>query len=365
MSAKIKNAKQKPQIFYGLHMSEGLAEYRSPGTEPYRILIGADTIKNMNPTFAGCPVFVNHVDEVNLENIEKEADGWVIESFFNKADGKHWVKFVVVTDDAHLAIQKGYRLSNCYIPTAKTSGGLHHGVDYTEEITNGEFEHLAIVKNPRYDESVIMTPAEFKEYNGKKEQELYRLANSQEKETMLDFFKREKLANANDLAKSSVTLPKSKKEGTVESLLNEMDEMVVKSSASDQMANGDHYVNLGDEKMTVNDLIEKYKGLCGSRQNAEEDEAKKKKEAEEKKANEDKAAAEKKASDEKKANALAADEKKKADEAAAKAKEEGDKHFNALKNAGNNPASPDDTGNVETIRDMVARGKERYGSKTA
>lgn len=346
-------------------MSEGLAEYRSPGREPYRILIGADTIKNMNPTFAGCPVFVNHVDEVNLENIEKEADGWVIESFFNKADGKHWVKFVVVTDEAHEAIRKGYRLSNCYIPTAKTSGGLHHGVEYTEEITNGEFEHLAIVKSPRYDESVIMTPAEFKEYNGKKEQELFRLANEQENEPMLGLFKKEKLTNAKELSEALVVLPKSKREASVETLLNEMDEILVKSSMPEQMANGSHYVNVGDSKMTVNELIEKYQTMCNTKQNADDEEKKKKEEAE-KKANADKEAAEKKEAEEKKQNELKAEEARKAKEAAdKKAKEEGDKHFDALKNAHNNPSSEDDVGHVETVRDMVARGKARYGSKGA
>ena len=61
---KVKNAKSLPEIYYGLHMVEGTAEYSEAGKEPYRIYIGETTIKNMNPTFQGKPVYVDHVDEV-------------------------------------------------------------------------------------------------------------------------------------------------------------------------------------------------------------------------------------------------------------------------------------------------------------
>src|SRR4051812_29447530 len=105
----IKNAKTLPQVFYGLHMVPGVAEYNDPEREPYRILIGETTIKNMDPTFQGKPVYVDHVEEVNLENLQQEADGYVLESFYNKLDGKHWVKFIVVSDRGKEAIQKGWK----------------------------------------------------------------------------------------------------------------------------------------------------------------------------------------------------------------------------------------------------------------
>src|SRR5689334_328672 len=100
---KIENAKTLPKIYYGLHFLPGTAEYREPAKEPYRIFIGEEAIKNMNASFAGRPVYVHHVDEVNLDKIQ-EADGYVVESFYNKNDGKTWAKFIVVSDRAHEAI---------------------------------------------------------------------------------------------------------------------------------------------------------------------------------------------------------------------------------------------------------------------
>lgn len=194
----INNSKTLPKVYYGLHMAPGVAEYKEPDSKPYRILIGEETIKNMDSTFQGRPVYVQHVDEVNLDKIQIEADGYVVESFFNSIDGKHWVKFIVVSDKGHEAIRNGWRLSNSYIPKRFSGGGLWHGVEYSKEIIDGEYDHLAIVQNPRYDESVILTPEQFKNYNGEKEIELKKIANAKNKETnkmKLNLFKKQKIEN--------------------------------------------------------------------------------------------------------------------------------------------------------------------------
>ena len=111
MDKKIKNASQLPKRFFGMHFSEGCAEYRESPTKSYKIFIDEKTIRNMNPTFEGRPVYVDHVDDVDLKNIQN-ADGYVVKSFYNKADGKHWVEFMAVSDRAHEAIRNGWKLSN-------------------------------------------------------------------------------------------------------------------------------------------------------------------------------------------------------------------------------------------------------------
>ena len=160
----------KGTIFYGMHFCPGVAEYSEPGKETYRIFLNEDTIRSMNPSFAGKPVFVDHVDEVdpNVDKLRSEADGWVIESFYNPADGKTWAKFIVVSDRGFRAIKNGFRLSNAYIPTSYGEAGMWNGVEYQKEILAGEYEHLAIVQNPRYEESVILTPENLKNITGTK-----------------------------------------------------------------------------------------------------------------------------------------------------------------------------------------------------
>lgn len=355
---KVANAKTLPQVYFGLHMVEGVAEYREPGKTPYRVLIRNEAIKDMDPSFQGRPVYVRHVDEVKLDSIQEDADGYVVRSFFNQADGKHWVEFLVVSDQGHEAIQqKKWKLSNCYTLKESVGGGQWNGVDYAKEVRRGEYDHLAIVPNPRYD-SVILTPEQFKQYNSDKQLELSKLSNSKEEnKSMLKFFKKQKVENSTDLEGMAVQLPKSGKEITIEQLVKNADEVEMNADKP-MMANGDHHVMVGEEKMSVNSLIEKHaacmnelaemkKGKEGAVENDADAEAKKKalelaahEDAEMKAKNAEKEALEKKAIEEKKANDLA--------------------NFEKLKNADKNKKQPEVK--IDLMEDQIARGKARYGS---
>jgi hypothetical protein len=348
---KIKNAKTAPRVFYGLHMTAGLAEYRE-SAEPQRIFIGEQTIKNMDSTFPGKPVYVHHVDEVDLANIQNEADGYVVESFFNKSDGKHWCKFIVVSDKGHEAITKGWKLSNAYIIKNVSGGGRWHGLDYDREVTQGEYEHLAIVPNPRYDESIILTPEQFKEYNEKKEVELTRLKNSKENKGMkFNFFKKEKVENTADLETMSVVLPKSGMVVELAKLINDADEAEEKKDEP-VMANGDHMVEIGKEKMSVNDLCAKYENMCKAK-NEEDDKKKENEEDEELKKKENQEEEEKKKENEDEEEGLENEDVEEMDDKKQNA------FFEKLKNA---HLSDDSVKTVETSQDQVARGAKRYGS---
>ncbi len=382
---RIKNSKGK--IYYGLHFYPGVAEYQEPGKDAYRVFLNEDTLRKMDPTFAGRPVFVEHVDDVdeNVDELRKEADGWVVESFFNAADGKHWVKFLVCSERGERAIARGMRLSNCYVPNAFDRGGLWNGVSYAKEVRDGEYEHLAIVPNPRYDESVILTPDEFKTYNDDLSIELKRLANHKKGAGKMAFklFKRAKVENsAIDLEATLVLLPKSNREVSLMQLCNEADE---------KKANGDHMVDVGGTKMTLNELMDKHKAVCDElegmktekanaaaeadkatenaededddkkendddMENAEDDEKAKITEDKEKEVEKEKAKNGDKKAD-KKANAAT---KQAADDLEARrkvaAKEKADRLRNADKRQSEAVAS------VETGEDKVARGKSRYGS---
>lgn len=254
-------------VWYGMHFYAGLAEYQDE-KRPYRVFLNENTIRSMDPSFAGCPVFVNHVDSVNpnLKQMREEADGVVVESFYNKADGKHWVKFITLSDEATEAIKLGYRLSNCYVPATFGAGGVWNGISYDKEITSGAYEHLALVPNPRYDESVIMTPAQFKEYNSAKDFELLRLANTKENigekpVPKFSFFKRSKVENSIDLESMSVELPLSKVEVTLSHLINEADKEEMEKEKP-KIAEDHHLVNVAGETMSVGELVQKHAKMC-------------------------------------------------------------------------------------------------------
>lgn len=259
---KVDNSQGK--IFYGMHFYPGVARYEEPGHEPLTVFINEQTIRQMGPSFAARPIFVKHVEEVSddLDELRGEADGWVVESFFNQADGKNWVKFIVVSDRGLKAINQGYRLSNSYIPQLLDKNGIWNGVPYEKEVIGGEFEHLAIVNNPRYEESVIMTPEEFKAYNDTKTVELKRLSNSNDKKgepkMKLNIFKRTKVENSIDLDGMIVELPKSKKELALTKVVEEYDKIMNMNG----YANGDHMVKVGENEMSVNDLVKAHMAAC-------------------------------------------------------------------------------------------------------
>lgn len=256
----------KGQIYYGMHFYPGVARYEPADKEPFTVYLNENVIREMGPSFAGRPIFVQHVEDVeeNLDELRGEADGWVIESFFNEADGKHWVKFILTSEQGIQAAKEGWKLSNAYIPECLDEPGTWNGVHYDRKVVGGEFEHLAIVQNPRYEESKIMSPEQFKNYNKKNTVELTRLANSKDnkgdrKMPKFNLFKRQKIENAPDLDGVIVELPKSKKEVLVSKAIEEYDKLMNMNG----YANGDHMVKVGDkDEMSVNDLVKKHMEMC-------------------------------------------------------------------------------------------------------
>lgn len=376
----IKNSKGK--IYYGMHFYPGVAEYQEPGKEPYRVYLNEDTIRGMDASFAGRPVFVDHVDEVDedVNELRKDADGWVVESFFNQADGKHWVKFMIVSDQAEKAIQSGMRLSNAYVPHSFGKGGLWNGVSYLKEVTGGEFEHLALVRNPRYDESDIKTPEEFKLYNENLLVELKRVSNSKdlkdqkgENKMKLNIFKRTKVENSKDVdfEELSVKLPKSGKELTLAKLVEDHDTVLNMNG----YANGEHFVKAGEEEMTVNQMMKKYNAAMselaemkaknegdtdeldeeGATENEDGDEGreeeieKKKKEKKTENSSDDESS-----EDDKDENSIEAEKLKNALKLKADKKANFDKVKNARKNVSEEIAV------VETSMDRLALGKQLF-----
>lgn len=371
----------KGNIYYGMHFYPGVAEYQEPEGEAFRVFLNESTIRAMDPSFAGRPLYVEHVDgvEEDVDELRGEVDGWVIESFYNKADGKHWVKFIVVSSRGEEAIKSGMRLSNAYFPKSYGQGGMWNGVSYQKEVTAGEYEHLALVRNPRYDESVVKTPAQFKAYNEEQTAELTRLANSKDKKGdkkmgAFSVFKKSKVENSDDIAGMSVMLPKSKKEITLEALINAADTVEVARSKNELMAETSHQVKMHDGTMcNVGELVAKHKTLNdelsamkkSKAENEEDDEEKAENEEDDEKAENAEDDEEEKAENEEDEDAD--DEKKKADKKKNELKEAADKKAAAKLKADKvrNARASAEQEEAEVLAfsgDQVERGKSLYGS---
>lgn len=342
MPDELKNSRDFPKIFYCRHMFPGICGYDSE-----TIFIDADAMKNMNPSFAGKPVYVGH-QRVDVDKIQEQADGYVTESFYNELDGWSWAKFIAVSDKANDAISQGWAVSNAYVPSEFAAGGQHHAVDFDRKIVNAIYTHLAIVPDPRYEGAKIFTPEDYKAYCASKKQQLDELKNSkgatkmfkrlfknkQEEVTTIDDDTMIELQNGKTVSMKdmvdAVTAADEKK--NAKSKKNEKDEGAKEEEKGDkEKLNADTEVDVGGQKMPLGHLMNKYMNV--QKENAAEEEEKKKKEETEKKN---------------------ADEKKKEEEEKANSKT-----FEEMKNAKNTNSS---FVQVDTSMDQLARGQSRYGS---
>lgn len=276
------NAKEEPKVFYCKHIAPGVCAYADE-----TILIGEEALKEMDKTFAGKPIYVNH-QKVDLENIQQEADGYVAESFYLPEDGCHWAKMIIVSDKGHEAIRKGWKVSNAYVPDEFGIGGEWHNIPYNREVMKAHYTHLALVDNPRYEEAEVMTPEDFKMYKEQKREQLKSLENAKTKgegKTMKwKLFKRTEVTNSDDLSNTMVELSN----GTAISIgemVNSVEKDIQEKKEAKNKCNDllEEAVKVNGEEMKVKDLIKEYESKCNKcnedEEDKEEDEEKKSKKA--------------------------------------------------------------------------------------
>lgn len=128
-------------------------------------LLQKETIDKFINTFVGVPVIIDHKDDIE----SKDWAGEIQKIWFSPEDGWFWCSGIITDEKAIALIENGYNISCQYAITEyadNTEGKLHNGNPYDKEILNGVFEHLAIVKNPRYEGAFIAANAYIAVNNG-------------------------------------------------------------------------------------------------------------------------------------------------------------------------------------------------------
>lgn len=145
--------KGKGRRFESRFLQAGLVKY-SFGV----CLLSKEVIDRFAYKFVGCPVIIDHKD-ITDANAKDERVGVISKVWYNEYDGWFWCEGVVFDDEAISLIKdKGYNVScqyNIDDYTENTANTLHNGNPYDLTILDGTPEHLAIVKNPRYEEALI------------------------------------------------------------------------------------------------------------------------------------------------------------------------------------------------------------------
>lgn len=326
------NASQKPKVYYARHFFPGVAEYKNE-----RIHVDLPAMKRMCKSMEACPIYVGH-QEVDIANIQN-ADGIVSDNYINPHDGWMWSKFVVMSDAAHEAIAKGWKVSNAYEPLECSGAGTQHNVDYNRKILNAKFTHLAIVPNPRYEESQIFTPEEYRKYNDNLKQSELQNSVTKTGKSPMKFFnnKKTEVTAATDITDETVVVLEGGKEMTVGELRNSLeasdkaaadkaaaDKAAVEAAAKPAAEVTNAKIKIGDVEMTVAEAAAKLTAI----ENANKDAAAKK----------------------------ALEVKNAADKAA---EEAGKGNFDEIANAAGKAKVGESTAPIiETNADLIRRGKE-------
>jgi hypothetical protein len=327
-----------PRSFSCRFIEPGLVHYADYGM----VLVQKNVLDKMQNSFVGKPVVnVIHKD-VEPGKFREEADGVVTRVWYNESDGWYWAEFLVWDKATVLnCMSPAYSVSCAYAVTNQDDKpGEYHSIPYQKEVIDGEYNHLAIVSNPRYEGARIV-------YNSK--------GGSMK---IFNFFKKgEAKKQPADVEKAVVDV--DGKQVSVKELFDVFNAREAAGKPTGEVTldnmSDDTIIEIDGKEMPLKNLKDAY------RKNAADEEEKKKKEEADLKNAEDEEKKKKEAENRK--NAEDEEEKKKKDLENAKAAEEaakGTQHFNNLRDAANRRGEPQQPV-LTSRRELAALGKERYG----
>lgn len=155
----------KGRYFMSRFIEPGIAHYEELGD----ILITKETLNKFIQTMVGVPVIIDHED-VTDKNVDKLRVGSVSKVWFNEFDGYFYCEGILTDPEAiDLVKNQGWNVS-CAYSFQSVPRDTHNGKKIDLEFIDGEFLHLAIVKNPRYEGANIVVNSkdnDIKEYKMK------------------------------------------------------------------------------------------------------------------------------------------------------------------------------------------------------
>jgi hypothetical protein len=329
-----------PKRYKALHILPGLVNYTEKDQET-TVRVTKEALDKMNPSFLGKPVFnfihkaIDPETAFNFtdEEREKQAVGVVTDVGYDEQSGYFWVHMMIWDEATQINIdEKGYTVSCAYIPEVGP-GGTHNKVPYDEEVTGGEYHHMAIVENPRYEGVRIFENSEgegtmakrtFKLFTSKKATIRQNADPEPEapKENIGEEEEMELSADAYVLDDEGNKIPVAEMVENYKAMKNTEEETVM---------NMDDTIDIDGEKVSMKDLYDNY---C-AKQNAEPPT--------------DTPLEESVTEPGMKENSVVDPEAP-------------DKNFRLVANAASRGGTPEKT-KVDTPRTRIARGTARYGSK--
>jgi hypothetical protein len=149
------------------------AKFIEPGIISYedvnagKVFVSREALDRMRNSFIGMPVInwehkdITPEEAFNMsdEEMKSVADG-IISAVGVTDDGWDYADMLIWDLETQENIDSnGFSISCAYIPTEVGAAGTYHGIDYNEEVVNGQYTHMAVVQNPRYERATIFENA--------------------------------------------------------------------------------------------------------------------------------------------------------------------------------------------------------------
>lgn len=337
---RLKNSGDEwPTTFRANFIEPGLVYYQDLDMT---LLVRRPALDQMRASFRGRPVVNEAHRDVTGKAFKatdplEQADGIVVEAWNDASDGWDHAAFIVWDELTKRNCMNGYSVSCAYrVTNIDATPGIHHNIPYDGELISGEYTHLAIVRNPRYEGAKILANSEggimkiFKWFQKDKKVEIKSADGLlvDVKGTQVPLTALIEAHNSIEAKKAAVTPP------------------AAKPAAEPVLVNADETVEVDGSPLKVSDLVNEYE--------AEEKEKKEKAEKDAKDA-EDRKNAEEAEAKEKEKKDLEDKERKNA------LTEEERKKFEELKNAANlrgQATAP----KLFTREEQLAAGTKFFGS---
>lgn len=250
---ELRNAREWPKIKTAKFLTAGLVSYKD--VDAGIALLKNETINTALTSFAGKPVIIDHA-EVSPSNYEKFRKGNVIACRFNAQDGWYYVDFIVDDDQAIDCIEnKGYSVSCAYNVLDVGDGGLYQDIPYDGEITKISFTHLALVTEPRYEESKILDEMPLMMVNSKGTLIPAHNISNQEEQKMFKLFQKNKEGEQKEV---SAFVLVNGKQVSIDDLLTAYNDKGDMDKKEMYQAKDDDIVDIAGHKVSIGEMKNAY-----------------------------------------------------------------------------------------------------------
>lgn len=235
----------------------GIVRYADVGD----VFVTKAVLDKMANSFVGKPVINEDHRDVSPADFEKgTAQGIVNTVWFDNTDAMYHAGYQVWDQSTLRNIKSGYKVSCAYKVTRWGNGGVHNNVPYEREVLDGEYTHLAIVANPRYEGVRIYNAKGAKTMTLKWIQKLFKDGKE--------------LENSVDIESSKSVVQIEGKDVPMDDLVNafnEAEEAKKKAALENAVPKDTDLIDIGGgKKVMVGDLRKAYQAKNASEKEAEE-----------------------------------------------------------------------------------------------